>query len=150
MIALNAKFFASVKQNACTNYICTQEKFRVFNGAIDVTFSRKIDYNVRRFIFKHFINLLTVCNVAANKFEVGIILRVFQSFQITRVSQLVIANNFIVLVIFKHVVNKISADKTCSTRYNNFHIATALFKNKIQFVTFNSFSKCRRIFIFVR
>ena len=121
MVALNAVLFAGVEQNAGADDIGAQEKFGVFNRAVDVTFRREIYNGVGRHDFKQLVNFVAAGNIAVNELEMRIGLGVLERFEVAGVGELVVANNVVVGVIGKLVVNEIGADKARAARHNNFH-----------------------------
>ena len=70
MITLNTIFTASIQQYTCTDNICSQEYFRIFNRAVYMAFRRKVYHNIGFFFFKKLKNTFPVSNIALYEAEI--------------------------------------------------------------------------------
>ena len=121
VITLDAIFPASVHHNRCAEDIGLEEDLRVFDRAVYVRFSCKVDNDVGLFFLEELVHALTVADVQLDKSEVRIVHHRFQCGQIASIGQLVQTNNAVVWVCFQHMKNEIGADKAGAASYDNGH-----------------------------
>ena len=121
VITLDAIFPASVHHNRCAEDIGLEEDLRVFDRAVYVRFSCKVDNDVGLFFLEELVHALTVADVQLDKSEVRIVHHRFQCGQIASIGQLVQTNNAVVWVCFQHMKNEIGADKAGTASYKYIH-----------------------------
>ena len=112
---------ACIHHNLCSEYVCLKEDLRILNGTVNVRLSCKVNYNIWVLIFKDLIDGFSVCDVRLIELEVRIFHGICQSGHIACISKTVNADDLVVRILTKHMVNKITADKTRSACNDYIH-----------------------------
>lgn len=121
VISLYAVLSACVHKHSGALYICFEEYARVFYGAVNMAFRRKVYYYIRFFFFKKIINKFSVADIALYKAEVFIVHNRGKRRKIARICQLVQAHYSVIRIFSKHVKYKIRAYKPGAAGYYNRH-----------------------------
>ena len=83
--------------------------------------SCEVDHNIRLLVFEDLIDCFSVCDVRLIELEVRIFHGICQSGHVARISKAINADDLVVRILTKHMVNKITADKTCSACNDYIH-----------------------------
>ena len=121
MITLNAVLAASIHQNTGADDIGLEEDTRIFDGAVNMRFCRKVDHNVRMFFFKQLIHRFAVTDICFHETEIRVVHNRCQCGQIACVGQLVQADDPVIRILLQHVEHKVTPNKTSAAGNNNIH-----------------------------
>ena len=133
MVAVDAVLAASVEQHARADDVRLQENLRILDRAVDMRLRREIDDDVRLLLLKDTVDGLAVCDVRADELEVLLLHRRLERLEVARIRQLIDTNDAVSRMLLEHVIDKVRANESSATCYDNCH-----FINPLHYFKFNS------------
>ena len=121
MVTLDAVLAACVHQHTGTDDVGLEEDARIFDGAINMRFCRKVNHDVRMFFFKQFIHSFAVADICLYEAEIRVIHNRGQCGQIACIGQLVQTDDSVIRILLQHVEHKVTTNKTSTAGNNNIH-----------------------------
>ena len=91
--------FGSLKQSQCTHNVCTSKCEGVFDAAVHMTLSSKMDNAINMLILHQLIECVEITNIHLDKLIVGLVLNVFEVGKVACISQLVKVDDFILRIL---------------------------------------------------
>ena len=127
----NAVFPAGIHQVSRAHDIGPQENIRILNAAVHMAFRREVDHRVRLFLLKQGENSLPVTDVGFAEPEIRIARYRLQGGQVSRVGQLVHADDPVLRMLLQVVVDIVSADEPRTAGHDNRHNSTPSIKQSL-------------------
>ena len=121
MIPADTVLAAGIHQDRGPDNIGFKENRRIFNRAVDMRLCGKIYDDIRLLFFKKLINALSVTDIELDKAKIRLVKNRCQGGQVSRVGQLIQADDSVLRVLFHLIENKIASDKSGPAGYDNVH-----------------------------
>ena len=107
----NAVLAAGIHQRGCADDVCLQENAGVINTAVHMGFRGEIDNHFRMLFLKQGENGFPVADVRPDKAETGIVHNRFQGGQVSRIGELVQADNPVFRILVQQVKDIVGTDE---------------------------------------
>ena len=116
---------AALQQVNGAQNIGLNKNFRVADAAVNVALGSKVDDVIRVIFGDQVSDKSLIADIALNKDMAGIVLDIFQVFQVAGIGQLIQVDQADILVFFQHIVDKVGANKTGTAGNKiSFHLFT--------------------------
>ena len=105
--------FGCLEEGECPHHVSTSKSEWVFDGAVNMRFSCKVDDAINMLILHQLVEGIKVADVHLDKLVVGLVLDVLQVCEVTRIRQLVEVNDFVLRIFVHEEADYMATNKTC-------------------------------------
>lgn len=110
--------FCCIQHNQSSKYVCLNKNFRITDTSVYMTLCCKMNDSINVIFIKDLHDCLAVTNISFHKCVIFTVFNIFQIFKISCISQFIyIDNTDLVVIFFKHIMNIVGSDKSCTTSY---------------------------------
>ena len=119
--------FCSLQQRQCTHHVSLSKGKRILDAAVHMAFSSQVNDAIHLFILHQLVECFEITNIHLHELIVRLVLNILQVRQVTRISQLIQANDVILrILVYKQAYHMATNKSGSAGNHNIFHFLVIL------------------------